>query len=128
MSQQLLCEGMEEFQKLIATEEKKDGDIFVLFTGKEDPATGNSWCPDCVKADPVIEKCVQTALKPEDKFIFCVVGDRPTWKDPQCAFRTNAKTKLTGIPTLMKWNTPERLNSNDCAKEACVEMLFKGDD
>ena len=120
---QLTCEGMVEFQKTIEAEKKSGKAIFVLFTGKEDSTTGNSWCPDCVKAEPIIEKSIPK-IKPENSFIVCIVGDRPTWKDPQCEFRTNPQTKLKGIPTLMKWDTSERLNSDECAKADLVTMLF----
>ena len=119
---QIRCEGMDEFQKIVGLEEKQAHQTFVLFTGKVD-ATGNSWCPDCVDADPVIESA-KPSTNPEDTFIECIVGDRPTWKDPKCPFRTNPKTKLKGIPTLVKWGTPERLNSDDCKNADLVTMLF----
>jgi len=123
---QLACEGMDELKKMIAAEQGGDRDIFVLFTGKADPTTGDSWCPDCVAADPVIEKCVPE-ISDENVFIVCVVGDRPTWKDPKCIFRTDPDTKLKGIPTLVKWGTKGRLNSDECAKADLVSMLFTED-
>ena len=115
---------MAELEKIIAEEEKTASNIIVLFTGKEDPATGASWCPDCVKAEPIIEKCVPK-IPEGNVFIYCVVGDRPTWKDPQCIFRTHEKTKLKGIPTLLKWGTSESLNSDQCANADMVEMMFE---
>ena len=27
--------------------------IYAIFSGGKDPATGKSWCPDCVTAEPV---------------------------------------------------------------------------
>jgi len=37
-------------------------DILIMyFTGTPNPATGKSWCPDCVVADPVLEEMVKTA-------------------------------------------------------------------
>ena len=58
MAKQLACEGMAELESIIAKEGPTSKNIVVLFTGKVDPTTGESWCPDCVKADPIIEKCV----------------------------------------------------------------------
>lgn len=115
---------MAELESIIANEGPTSKNIVVLFTGKVDPSTGESWCPDCVKADPIIEKCVLN-IPAGNTFIVCVVGDRPTWKDPQCIFRTHEKTKLKGIPTLLKWGTSEFLNSDQCAKQDMVEMMFE---
>jgi len=120
---QFVCEGTAELFKLI-DENKDASSLFVLCTGKEDPATGESWCPDCVKAEPVIEKCM-SKIDEKAVFIFCVVGDRPTWKDPNCDFRTHPKLLLKGIPTLMKWGTAERLGDSECANEDLVSMLFE---
>ncbi|XP_065663715.1 thioredoxin domain-containing protein 17 isoform X2 [Hydra vulgaris] len=122
-AKQLACEGTEELFALI-DENSHASRIFVLFTGQEDPATGKSWCPDCVRADPVIEKCI-TKMNQDDVFIYCVVGDRPTWKDPLSPFRTDPKLLLKAIPTLVKWNTHERLVEDQCANEELVSMLFE---
>ena len=120
---ELKCEGLKDCKKLIA--DSKDAErIFVLCTGKVDPATGKSWCPDCVKADPVVEKCKEE-LPTHDVFITCVVGDRPTWKDPNNEFRVDSEFLLKGVPTLMKWGTSERLGDNDCSNEDLVSMLFE---
>ena len=32
---------------------------FILFGGAVVPETGASWCPDCIEADPVIEKAFE---------------------------------------------------------------------
>lgn len=37
---------------------------FVLFTGAVDPATGKSWCPDCVDAYPTIHASIDKAEPP----------------------------------------------------------------
>eukprot|EP00058_Branchiostoma_floridae_P009365 XP_002594853.1 hypothetical protein BRAFLDRAFT_124440 [Branchiostoma floridae] len=106
-------EGLSAF--LEAVEKHKGKTIFALFTGSHD-AQGKSWCPDCVAADPVVEKCVKGA--PEDAvFITCSVGDRATWKDQKNDFRTHDKLKLTSVPTLMRWGT----------KSSLVSMLFEED-
>ncbi|EOB00243.1 Thioredoxin domain-containing protein 17 [Anas platyrhynchos] len=39
----------------------------------------------------------------ESVFIYCLVGDRAYWKDPNNEFRKNLK--LTGVPTLLKYGT-----------------------
>ncbi|XP_019621491.1 PREDICTED: thioredoxin domain-containing protein 17-like [Branchiostoma belcheri] len=116
-------EGLSAF--LEAVENHKGKAIFALFTGSHD-AQGKSWCPDCVAADPVVEQCVKGA--PEDAvFITCSVGDRAFWKDQNNEFRTHPKLKLTSVPTLIRWETPQRLMEEDCAKSNLVSMLFEED-
>nr|ABK63289.1 thioredoxin-related protein 14 [Branchiostoma belcheri tsingtauense] len=116
-------EGLSAFLEVV--EKHKGKTIFALFTGSHD-AQGKSWCPDCVAADPVVEECVKGA--PEDAvFITCSVGDRAMWKDQQNEFRTHPKLKLTSVPTLMRWETPQRLMEEDCAKSSLVSMLFEED-
>ena len=31
------------------------------------------------------------------------VGDRPTWRNPQHPWRVDPRFKLTGVPTLIRW-------------------------
>ncbi|XVF79587.1 hypothetical protein PTKIN_Ptkin15bG0001200 [Pterospermum kingtungense] len=33
------------------------------------------------------------------------VGDRPTWRNPQHPWRLHSTFKLTGVPTLVKWDS-----------------------
>merc|ERR1711972_1089930 len=62
-------------------------------------SNGASWCPDCVIAEPVVNKCLEKA--PEDShYLYVGVGDRAFWKDPNCIFRTHKDTQLKSVPTL----------------------------
>ncbi|XP_031551663.1 thioredoxin domain-containing protein 17-like [Actinia tenebrosa] len=118
---QLQVEGLQNLETTIqenADEKRK----FVMFIGAIDE-TGDSWCPDCRDAEPVVEKGLNSA--PSDSvFILVVVGDRPTWKDPNNEFRTG-KYKLTGIPTLVEIGTQKRLGPDECKKQDLVDMFFK---
>nr|CAH0104461.1 unnamed protein product [Daphnia galeata] len=120
----LKAEGFQEFQAILNDiASKKSEDIFILFSGSKD-TTGQSWCPDCVEAEPVIEKALESA--PEDAvFVYVGVGDKSFWKDSNCVFRTDSKTKLTCIPTLLKWGTNKRLLDNQCNKLDTVLMMFE---
>ena len=55
----------------------------------------------CFSADSVIEKALDVAPS-GSCFITVYVGDRPTWKDPKCVFRTHEKTRLKSVPTLIR--------------------------
>uniref|UniRef100_A0A8C4V822 Thioredoxin domain-containing protein 17 n=1 Tax=Falco tinnunculus TaxID=100819 RepID=A0A8C4V822_FALTI len=90
--------------------------IFALFCGDKD-AEGRSWCPDCVRAEPVVRKELHN-MPDESVFIYCLVGDRAYWKDPNNEFRKNLK--LTGVPTLLKYGTQTISNSSS----APTHVLF----
>ncbi|XP_068950248.1 thioredoxin domain-containing protein 17 isoform X1 [Petaurus breviceps papuanus] len=107
-----------------AVEQHRDKTIFVYFTGDKD-AEGRSWCPDCVQAEPVVLEALKHI--PENAvFIYCQVGDRPYWKDPNNEFKKNLK--LTAVPTLLKYGTPQKLVESECLKASLVEMLFSEED
>ncbi|XP_058795812.1 thioredoxin domain-containing protein 17-like [Phymastichus coffea] len=118
-------EGYENFIKFVeqftATQP-----TFVLYTGSKLP-DGNSWCPDCVEAKPVIEK----AFKSAPEFYNCVVvevGDRHFWKDQKCPFRAHPKSQINVLPTLVKWGTQKRLEGNQLLDNNLIEMLLFEDD
>nr|XP_004455587.4 thioredoxin domain-containing protein 17 isoform X2 [Dasypus novemcinctus] len=58
-------------------------------------------------------------------FIYCQVGERPYWKDPNNDFRKNLK--VTAVPTLLKYGTPQKLVESECLQASLVEMLFSED-
>lgn len=111
---------------LALAEEHKGKKIIALFCGSPDSSSGESWCPDCVKAEPVVEKALNKAAD-DVVFVFCVVGDRSRWKDPNCEFRTHPQFRLTAVPTLLEWGTQKRLVEGDCQKENLVDMFFEED-
>ncbi|XP_044493112.1 thioredoxin-like protein Clot [Mangifera indica] len=74
----------------------------ILFLADKDPSTSLSWCPDCVRAEPVIYKTLEAS--PDDiALLQAYVGDRPTWRNPQHPWRVDSRFKLTGVPTLIRW-------------------------
>ncbi|CAF3954546.1 unnamed protein product [Adineta steineri] len=116
------------FDQLKNTVEKYDKDkrIFVLFCGTKD-SKGHSWCPDCVAAEKPVEEAVKSSLPSNAVFIECDVGDRPSWKDPKCPFRTDPQTRLTGVPTLIEWGTSKRLVESQLLDADTIKILFEDD-
>uniref|UniRef100_A0A8D0G818 Thioredoxin domain-containing protein 17 n=1 Tax=Sphenodon punctatus TaxID=8508 RepID=A0A8D0G818_SPHPU len=113
--------GYSDFERVVG--QHRGRPIFAYFTGDKD-AQGVSWCPDCTKAEPVVR--TELHNMPEGSvFVYCQVGDRPYWKDPNNEFRRNLK--LTGVPTLLKYGTPQRLVEEECLKSDLVRMLFTED-
>ncbi|XP_028321432.1 thioredoxin domain-containing protein 17 [Gouania willdenowi] len=110
--------GYEEFCQAVS--DRKGKDIFAYFSGDKD-AQGKSWCPDCVKAEPVVRG--EMKHLPEDSvFIYCQVGERTYWKDPNNEFKKNLK--LSGVPTLLRYGTPQKLVEDECLKSYLVKMMF----
>ncbi|KAG0041420.1 Thioredoxin domain-containing protein 17 [Gryganskiella cystojenkinii] len=96
--------------KAVADHPNKD--VFVYFYASIDPATGKSWCPDCVTAGPIVQKHFSGL---EDAvFIDAPVGDRPTWKNPEHPLRHDKIIKISAVPTLVRWSTKSQLVENDC--------------
>ncbi|XP_071533946.1 thioredoxin domain-containing protein 17-like [Panulirus ornatus] len=123
MVQKFEVEGFDAFVEQVDSFKSSGKPIFVLFSGSKD-AQGKSWCPDCVTAEPVVKGALDKA--PGDAvFIYVGVGGRNFWKDPKCVFRTDPRTKLRSVPTLMKFGSPQRLEEEQCAKADVVEMLFE---
>nr|AFK40345.1 unknown [Lotus japonicus] len=100
----------------------------ILFLADKDPATSLSWCPDCVRAEPVIYKKLEAS--PDDiALIRAYVGDRPTWRNPHHPWRVDPKFKLTGVPTLIRWENDEvkgRLEDYEAHLENKIEALVAG--
>ncbi|TKY49547.1 Thioredoxin protein Clot [Spatholobus suberectus] len=97
----------------------------ILFLADKDPATSLSWCPDCVRAEPVIYKKLEAS--PDDIAILrAYVGDRPTWRNPQHPWRVEPRFKLTGVPTLIRWENDTvkvRLEDHEAHLENKIEAL-----
>ncbi|XP_058765985.1 thioredoxin-like protein Clot [Vicia villosa] len=97
----------------------------VLFLADNDPSTSLSWCPDCVRAEPVILKKLE-ASPYEIALLKAYVGDRPTWRNPHHPWRVDPKFKLTGVPTLIRWENDAvtgRLEDHEAHRENKIEAL-----
>ncbi|XP_068249647.1 thioredoxin domain-containing protein 17-like [Palaemon carinicauda] len=123
MVQKVEVQGFDAFIEQVEKFKPSGNPIFVLFSGSKD-ASGKSWCPDCVVAEPVVKGALEKA--PENAvFIYVGVGAREFWKDRNNVFRTDARTKLQSVPTLLKFGTSKRLEEEECANSDVVEMLFE---
>ncbi|KAK8595741.1 hypothetical protein V6N12_064251 [Hibiscus sabdariffa] len=101
---------------------------FILFLADKDPSTSLSWCPDCVRAEPVIYKKLE-ATAGDVALLRAYVGDRPTWRNPQHPWRVDSTFKLTGVPTLILWDSKNhavaaRLEDHEAHIEHKIEALL----
>lgn len=127
MVKKIVTRSFEEFQdaiKSLKTKDAKDNQDLVLcfFAGSED-AKGNSWCPDCVAAKPILEAALKKAPE-ETTLIMCYI-ERAIWKDMRNPFRTDKELELKCVPTLMRWGTARRLDDIQCQEKDMVEMLLE---
>ena len=56
-----------------------DQPIFICFVGSKLPTTGQSWCSDCVKAEPAIDETLLELKDLKNIFITCYVGNKEEW-------------------------------------------------
>ncbi len=101
--------------------------LFVFF-GADDPQTGESWCPDCVTADPVLRRTI-TRMRPDLTLYECPIGQRSEWKNrPEHPYRLHPLLRLARIPTLVfffEGVERGRLVEADCAQPDVVAAFLK---
>lgn len=115
------------FEKFKAETPKNKVNL-ILFLADNDPSTNLSWCPDCVRAEPVILKKLE-ALPDDVALLRAYVGDRPTWRNPQHPWRVDSRFKLKGVPTLISWENDAdkgRLEDYEAHLEHKINALVSG--
>ncbi|KFA69513.1 hypothetical protein S40285_05684 [Stachybotrys chlorohalonatus IBT 40285] len=73
--------------------------FFIIFTASKDPATGQPWCPDVRAALPHLQAAFTAGDCPQAAIV--EVGQKPEWKNPKNAFRTN--WNIDSVPTLARY-------------------------
>ncbi|KAG0353750.1 Thioredoxin domain-containing protein 17 [Gamsiella multidivaricata] len=126
--------AIENFHEIVnkTVEEHKGQDVYIYFYASIDPATGKSWCPDCVtgmSCSPMVSLLlafVERFSKLDNVvFVDTPVGDRPTWKDPNHPLRHDKVIKITAVPTLVHWNTKSQLVETDCEDLTKLDQFLK---
>lgn len=115
------------FEKFRAEAPKNKVNL-ILFLADKDPSTSLSWCPDCVKAEPVIYKMLEAAAG-DVALLRAYVGDRPTWRTPKHPWRVDSRFKITGVPTLVRWENDAvkgRLEDYEAHVENKIDALVSG--
>lgn len=98
-------ESLDDLKDMVDRHKDTASKIILFFMASIDPATGQSWCPDCRDADPVVNQTLNSWSKdnPEGSssvFITAYVGQRTEWKSPCCVWRGEPYF-LKSVPTLM---------------------------
>ncbi|XP_074321604.1 thioredoxin-like protein Clot [Silene latifolia] len=76
----------------------------ILFLADIDPSTSLSWCPDCVRAEPIIYRHLEES-NDDVALLRAYVGDKPTWRNPQHPWRIDPRFEVKGVPTLVRWGS-----------------------
>ena len=63
MAELIKVEGFDAFKAKLSELTAGGGDVFVMFSGSKD-ASGVSWCPDCVSAEPIVSVGTSASLPP----------------------------------------------------------------
>jgi hypothetical protein len=121
------CPDPAAVRTTLDTMKQAQGSALFLFFGSEDPVTGESWCPDCVTADPVLRSaCVR--LRPDLILHECPVGLRSDWKGKMDhPYRVDPDLRLARIPTLILFVggiERGRLVEADCANPETVAAFL----
>jgi hypothetical protein len=122
------CGSPQELLPMLMHTRTGGGSALFLFFGSEDPATGASWCPDCVTADPVLRAaCLRE--RPDLTLYECPVGQRSEWKNrPEHPYRGHPDLRIARIPTLVLFEDGcerGRLVEADCAKPDAVAAFLR---
>ncbi|ORY46771.1 DUF953-domain-containing protein [Rhizoclosmatium globosum] len=89
------------FDATLASALTGSGRVFAVLFASEDPATGESWCPDCRVSDPLIKKAISKVA--DSTLLLVPTGDRPTWRNPEHPYRKHENLKVTNVPTLYEF-------------------------
>jgi hypothetical protein len=121
------CATPEELAPVLDQLARTRGSALLLCFGSEDPATGASWCQDCITADPVLRSAC-SRLRPELTLYECPVGPRSAWRgQPNHPYRQHALLHLQRIPTLIlieQGCERGRLVEGDCAQPDLVRAFL----
>lgn len=82
-----------------------------------------------MRAEPVIYKKLE-ALSDDVALLRAYVGDRPTWRNPMNPLRTDSVFKLTGVPTLIRWESNAvrgRLEDHEAHVAKKIDALISAD-
>jgi hypothetical protein len=121
------CQTPADAQTALDRVVQAQSEALFLFFGSEDPATGASWCPDCVTADPVLRATI-AATAPAVPVYECPVGLRSAWKGNLAhPYRVHPAFHLARIPTLIRFQCGldiGRLVEASCADAAAVRAFL----
>jgi thiol-disulfide isomerase/thioredoxin len=105
-----------------------DANTFVLFSGAVVPSTGQSWCPDCVEAEPVITAALNKAADGAKIELLYVPLVREEYRGNAAHWaRVHPTFKLERIPTLYKMNKTGTKALGSLVEDQCKDASLLED-
>ncbi len=102
-----LCENPNNFLKLFSelnfSNNNNNSINFLYFTGTKDFSTGESWCPDCTRSEPVLKGALERLNEGSITVLECLV-DRNDYKTKEYFYRNFALIQLKCVPTFIRLN------------------------
>ncbi len=128
ISSKIDCRDITEIHSILQRVEENpsfSGNLYILFTGSKSPDTGKSWCPDCVRGEPLI---MQGLSQISDSVTLVVVDvEREPYRSQDYSLRRDPRINLRCVPTLMKWEKGQavlRLNDVQCQNVHAVDEFL----
>ncbi|XP_030568378.1 thioredoxin domain-containing protein 17 isoform X1 [Drosophila novamexicana] len=124
MPQYVPIQGFKQLEDALKVHAKNNCLIYMYFFGEKD-SKGRSWCPDCVAVEELVETALRENAHPNSLIYTVDVGSRDAWKDrsDNNKFRLPPYS-LSVIPSLLRWNSAERLEGDQLLKPALLELFF----
>jgi len=137
--ERIVCSTSTEFTSAVTKLEKDTSDpnvlVFYLFLGEIVESTGLSWCPDCTRAEPVINGEFQSFMqqltgaggKQRIILVSCTVS-RTELCSADFVLKTDPNVLLSCVPTLMTPVTggasSSRLGDAECQSATQVRSFL----
>ena len=99
-----------------------NGVVLVLFRASNNES-GQSWCPDCVAADPYISTAIENHR--DTVFLLCSVGPEESY--PDHPYRTMPNAKIICVPTLIRYQDKievTRLEEGEILNNDSLNQIF----
>lgn len=122
--QRILCETTAQFAACLEQAESVADDgiqMYIYFTGAKNPETGLSWCGDCTRAEPLVNKILSSI---EGGCVFLEVPVvRDEYRNSEFVFRTDPRFQLRCVPTLIKWVRGKALGRLDDSQSQNEDLI-----
>lgn len=96
---------------------------FLYFTGAKNANNGLSWCPDCTRAEPIVNEIFSEV---DCNFLeFNVI--REDYRSEDYIYRKDSRIQLKCVPTLILWKNGKSiatLNDSQCQKKDIVKDIL----
>lgn len=100
MAEIVLVEDPSNFEAVYQQVAAEQEFVILIFTGAEDPATGVSWCPDCVTHKAAVTE--QVINQASGKIILVLVQTKAEWSgNSEHPYKKHPIMKVRGVPSVL---------------------------